>query len=77
MKPVLVEWVDSVEVTGWRLLDDIPPCTTFPVRTMGWLIEESDEAITVAGSLGVDQACGMMRIPVVAIKRIINLDLPD
>lgn len=77
MKLVLVEWLDSRGGTGWTLTDDLD-ASMCACWSAGWIMAESETAITVAGHIGTDpdQCCGEITIPRVAILRIAALDLP-
>ena len=64
MDKIEITWVDSRQVHGWTLLEDIDD-TVCRVNTCGYLIKETQEAYTVALSVDKDfsQACGINVIP--------------
>jgi len=75
-KVVKVRWIDSMSDTGrWTLAEDIDmkptECTTF-----GFLVEENEEFITVAQTLGMEpeQYCQMMCIPQKAITHFLVIE---
>jgi len=70
LKLIYVEWMDSCSRRGvWHDL------TTFDgalitCRTIGWLVKETDESVTVAGHYdGESCFSGGMTIPKVAITK--------
>lgn len=64
MKIVKIEWVDSRQIYGWELEEDIDT-SACNIKTCGYLIKETDEAFTVAVSVGEEpkQANGINVIP--------------
>lgn len=76
---VLVDWEDSGQpVPSWRYVTDMPRPTPIKCSSVGWLVQETKEAILLApnvGEIGTDaeQACGVMVIPVSAVLRMKNL----
>lgn len=69
MKIVKIEWVDSRQIHGWVLDEDIDT-TACNVKTCGYLVKETSEALTVAVSIGEEpsQANGINVIPKCCIK---------
>lgn len=77
---VIVEWLDSAEVQGWKFHEDLN--LTSPTRcfSAGWVVAEHKDFIAVAGSVadwddenpGNFQHCGVMQIPKVSIIRVIE-----
>jgi hypothetical protein len=72
---VLIEWVDSCSSSGWRRMSDIPAgwfCAS-RCETVGFLIDENDDSVTLALSRGVCETTSdfteTMTIPKVAITR--------
>ena len=65
MKAVIVEWIDSHQVQGWTDVAELPDSKGKKMKTLGWLVEESKNGITVSSSLGFSptQVCGTMIIP--------------
>jgi hypothetical protein len=64
----LLEWVDSLGCPqGWQLLEDTK-AVFVRIQSVGWVIDETSEAITLAPHLGFigeepNQAQGIMTIP--------------
>ena len=73
--PVIVEWLDSQSPRGWVREDEFPEELKQPmrVRTVGWIVETTDDAITIAGSIvteeGQKQWHGIMVIPIISITK--------
>ena len=71
-KIVEIFWVDSVKCSDWSYVSDL----NFQVldnMTIGYLIKETDEFVTVAQNMGrgfTPQVCNTMTIPRCAIKGI-------
>lgn len=70
MRPVLVKWLDSRQpLSGWQHLEDIDPPLACECMTVGFVVHEDAEIVTLAQSVGdigrdTAQACGLMTIPV-------------
>ena len=47
---VYVEWVDSAQMKGWQDLEDAKALTVLDMETLGFLIEETDDAVTVVAT---------------------------
>ena len=64
MKIVKIEWVDSRQIHGWVLEEDIDTTVCY-IKTCGYLIKETEDAYTVAVSIGENpsQANGINIIP--------------
>jgi hypothetical protein len=73
-KVVHISWVDSASVGGglWVSRDEIDPsCLTVEglmQQTIGFLLEESRDAVLLAQSVGPDRVGAVLAIPVCAIK---------
>lgn len=74
------QWLDSNATSGWTELKDFnEPCAT--IKTIGWLIFESDESITIAGSIAIPeenipaQANCFVTIPRVALKQFYKIQI--
>lgn len=80
---VYVEWIDSFDVGGWITLDihewESPPV----IKTVAWLIRQTDEYVVISHSdcnyqkKHERQTHGLMTIPRVAIKRMQTVVLPE
>ena len=75
MRLAIVEWVDSTFAQGWMGRDAIRLHQLSRSVTVGILVDENDEKITIMQSLSVDreQACDGITIPKSSIKRIRKL----
>lgn len=71
---VLVEWMDSRRGEGWVRLDELAG-TVMKCQSVGWVISQDKESLTLAGHLGKDpdQCCGDLTIPQRAINSIRKL----
>ena len=71
----VVEWVDSASVGGglWVSREEIDPDTLTLVglmqRTIGWIVDESDEVLLLAQSKGADRIGAVLAIPKVSIVK--------
>lgn len=77
-KIVWVEWVDSVSRDGWLIPEeDTGPK---PIRTIGFLVKETEEALTVSGTFATDPTCvpfcGLLTIPLVAVTKWGEVTMP-
>lgn len=74
MDKVEITWIDSRQVHGWTLLEDID-YTACKIKTCGYLIKETQEAYTVALSVDKDfsQACEINVIPKCCVVNIITI----
>lgn len=76
---VAVEWLDSARPSvAWQWIDDLDEAVPAYCISIGFLVRESKTAICVAANVGDlefdrSQACGIISIPVVAIKRMVDL----
>lgn len=73
---VIVDWVDSAGMAGWHHRHDWAEHTVAKCRSIGWLLADTKEQITIA--LNHDRDGGgigeVMAIPRVAIKRLRKLN---
>jgi hypothetical protein len=76
---VLVEWEDSQRpLSPWQWVDDYTLPDAVQCRSVGFLIAKTKSALALAPNLGDiecerAQACGIIRIPVSAVRKITNL----
>lgn len=71
-KIIYVEWVDSSHNTGWQTAEAaLKEDHLLDCKTVGFLIKETDDHLTVAQSSAVDpdQVDGVLTIPKVAITK--------
>lgn len=72
MRLMAIEWIDSCGPDGWTRTSEVE---TSPVvcRSVGWIIAESEEAMTIAPHLGPDsedpQCNGAITIPKVCVTK--------
>ena len=77
---VLVEWEDSQRpLAPWQWVDEFSMPDAVACLSVGFLIAKTRTAIAIAPNLGdIDQerpqACGVIRIPASAVRRMINLE---
>lgn len=75
---VKIDWVDASQKSGWHNKEDIDFERPMDIMTVGYIIHQNDEKVTVAASL-TDLDCdnyqcnGIMMIPQVTIKKISHL----
>jgi hypothetical protein len=79
LRLVLIEWLDSYGCSStWQDLsvDDPKP---IECRSVGWLLHDGAEAKVVVPHVaeGPGQGCGDMTIPAAAIRRIVDLEIPN
>lgn len=77
---VMVEWLDSARPEpAWRHLDNLPDLEVIQCVSVGWLVGESGGVKMLAPNIGDfqsganAQASGFIRIPSVAITRVVEL----
>lgn len=76
---VAVEWEDSQRpLAPWQWVDEFALPEAVRCISVGFLIAETDNALALAPNLGDvererTQACGIIRIPVSAVRRIVDL----
>lgn len=76
VKSVKVEWVDSCTSNqNWFLLSDKLDEDIIRITTYGFLIQETDEFITIAQNYGEEpeQVCNLILIPKGCVKSIIDI----
>jgi hypothetical protein len=78
MRPVYVEWKDSVLFSQWldskELRENIRQNST--MRSIGFLTEESDEFIFISQSIFNSKRGNSLKIPRACVERIIEISLP-
>jgi hypothetical protein len=76
MLKVTVLWVDAYTVDEWMSYEfAIRSCSdNWVVETTGYLLDETDEHITICHTYSPEQVCGLMHIPKGAIEKIIRHD---
>jgi hypothetical protein len=81
---VRVSWVDSYGPRGWCYMRDALEERTLAIESIGWLIQDTDERVTIAAhvqTLGVADGDpsmdGIMTIPKCAITNLQEWELVD
>ena len=67
-KRVEIEWIDSKFGGDWEYLEEIIPKPA-KVTSIGYLIDENEEGLTIAHSVTEKQCCGRITIPKVCIAK--------
>lgn len=81
-RPVLVIWDDSTQpVSRWRWVEDIEPEQPVRCYTVGFILHDTPDALTLAMSIGRDdgeneQASGVTTIPKSCIRSRIGFNTP-
>ena len=77
MKAVFVEWMDAESIDAWTSLSEVDH-TLAAVHTIGYLIAETEDSITVASNLDTknESASCIMKIPMGMIIDIRELQVP-
>ena len=58
-KMVLVSWQDAMDIeTGWHSLRKIQSSKTEPVKSLGWLVKDTDKHIVLASDFCSDGTSG-------------------
>ncbi len=61
---ILVEWRDSAfQPSVWEFIEDIEPLVDVHCTSVGFLLEETDEYITIALAISKTQVLGRTTIP--------------
>ena len=71
MKLAYVEWVDAVSIGtgGWVKLRDVEKLTPDLVRSVGWVVEETQEYLTMISHNGDNEVAGEFCIPKTCIRK--------
>lgn len=74
---VLIEWRDAQSSPGWHGADELQRGLA-AIKSVGWLVSESEESVTLAISVGTHAAGDLLSIPKSCIVREWALtDRPD
>ena len=70
-KIIYIEWVDAVGADGWSKMSYVERQGLTNIKTVGFLLKETKEALTVIHSLDVDNtnSGAWMVIPTAQIKK--------
>lgn len=70
MRAVIVEWLDARMDGDWRDVKAAREQAIVTVQTLGWVLSETEDVLTVAPSIGSgDIAMGVLSIPRKAIVK--------
>jgi hypothetical protein len=64
--PVIVRWRDTTGIPGWHKRAELEEELATPpevIESTGWLIDENDEWLTLAGSVGRYTCGDLLKIP--------------
>jgi len=66
---ISVVWEDSFGITGsWEYIEDLEPMPQVTCYSVGYLLEETDDYITIVQSVSKKQILGRLTIPQGAIS---------
>lgn len=70
MKIVKIDWIDScIGPAGWGDKEDYGNVTLVECTTVGFVVSETKEHITIANTVNKDQLLGVLTIPKRCIKK--------
>ena len=68
MKAVYLEWLDSIAIFGWQ--DETAHKEVMkPIKSIGWIVKEDKNSITISTSLGHKDYHSPLTIPKVAVVK--------
>ena len=74
MKLVRVEWLDTVQSSGWDTAEEV---NIMKVDQIGWFLNEStwseDGALKLADTIAEDEYYGITAIPKGCVRKVISL----
>ena len=73
--PVLIYWVESTSRYGWMSRTDTKADCNLTAKTLGYLIDETDDSYLVTPSVCLDQVDSPIQIPKVAVTNIWELTI--
>jgi hypothetical protein len=74
---VLIEWEDAQSThTGWKPVAEAVDAGVALVKSVGWIIADSEKSITVAAHMHGGDCDGDLTIPKGCIKRVVDLVEP-
>lgn len=69
-KIVKIDWIDScIGPAGWGEKEDYENVTIVKCTTVGFVVQETKEHITIANTVNEDQLLGVVTIPKCCIKK--------
>ena len=70
-KLVFIDWIDSnLAIGGWEHLNNLEPLKPVLIKSVGFLLGETDAYKTIALSISQTMVFGRTTIPTCAIQRI-------
>lgn len=73
---VLIEWLDSKGITtAWEYLDEVEPMPPTLCYSVGFLVADTDQYVTVAQAMSDNQVLGRTTIPKCSIQKMETLKL--
>lgn len=70
-KKVEVEWADATGNVGWRPLVDVEDQEAASCRSIGYLVFQNKERLTLAMTQGLNgDVCGSITIPTPWVKKV-------
>ena len=75
-KKVMVTWEDAHTSGGWHIVSDVTDELT-TVYTLGWLIQQTERAVVVAGGLSENYVLDLHHIPQVLVREIRYIELGE
>ena len=73
-KMLRVTWIDSAGDDGtWLYKKEVEPMQPAICESVGFLVERTDECLTLAANSSPTQLCARICIPIAAIKEIAEL----
>ena len=75
LRLVCIEWVDSVcaDQVGWCRREGVAGLTPDIITSVGWVLRDDDDSITIVAHNGEDMVGGDMCIPKVAVRKVVDL----
>jgi len=69
-KYIVIEWVDSAGLSGvWHDDEVVQDLSLDPIKSIGRVVHEDEDFITLASHLATNQLSGVVCIPRVVIKK--------
>lgn len=69
-KYIIIEWIDSVGLNNiWSYNETVQDLNLDIIRSIGHVVYEDDQSITLAAHVGSYQLAGVLCIPRVSIKK--------
>lgn len=65
-----LEWLDSAATRGWQPRDS---SGLLPIRSLGWLVEDTKEYVTITTSVSQERYMDQLTIPRRAVLKLMVL----